>query len=98
MLLGATFSATGTVIGVGVAVGVRVAVTVDVAVAVAVAVGVLVDVAVAVAVETSTATGWDGIPFATTTNLLAPVSMLAGTSNSVETGVLPVATAIVLWL
>ena len=39
----------------------------------------------------------DGIPLAITTSVLAPVSMPDGTSKLVETGVLPVATPIVLW-
>ena len=41
--------------------------------------------------------GWEGIPFATTSSLLAPVSMPEGTSKLVETDALPVATPIVLW-
>ena len=40
----------------------------------------------------------EGIPFATTTRELAPVSIVAGTSKLVETIAEPVATAIVLWL
>jgi hypothetical protein len=43
-----------------------------------------------------TATGFDGIPFATTSSSLAPVWMVDGISNSVETVADPVATAIVL--
>ena len=39
----------------------------------------------------------EGMPFATTYNLLAPASTLAGTSNFVDTGVVPVATPMVLW-
>jgi hypothetical protein len=42
-------------------------------------------------------TAFDGIPFATTTSELAPVSIVAGTSKLVETMALPVATAMVLW-
>ena len=40
----------------------------------------------------------DAIPFATTLNLLAPVSALGGTTNEHDTILLPVATAIVLKL
>ena len=83
-----------------VAVDVRVAVAVEVAVRVAVAVDVAVRVGLAVGVgvpaPTLIATGDDAIPFATTTRVLAPPSIPAGTSNSVDTGVIPVATAIVL--
>jgi hypothetical protein len=43
-------------------------------------------------------TAADGIPFATTTSELAPVSIPEGTSNFVETSAVPVATPIVLWL
>jgi hypothetical protein len=46
---------------------------------------------------TVTATAFDGIPFATTSRVLAPLSIFAGTSKLVETIALPVATAIVLW-
>ena len=45
-----------------------------------------------------TATAAEGIPFATTTRVLAPVSIPAGTSNFVETAFVPVATPIVLWV
>jgi hypothetical protein len=45
---------------------------------------------------TVTATGLDGIPFATTTSELAPLSIFAGTSKWVETILLPVATPMVL--
>jgi hypothetical protein len=38
-------------------------------------------------------TGSEAIPFATTTSELAPVSIVIGTSNEVETEVAPVATA-----
>jgi hypothetical protein len=38
----------------------------------------------------------DGIPLATTSRVLAPVSVWVGTSNSVETGAFPVATPMVL--
>jgi hypothetical protein len=47
---------------------------------------------------TVTATAVDGMPFATTTRLLAPVSMPEGTSKWVDTVFVPVATPIVLWL
>jgi hypothetical protein len=40
--------------------------------------------------------GFDGIPLATTTMVDGPVSMDGGTSNSVDTGAVPVATPIVL--
>jgi hypothetical protein len=40
---------------------------------------------------TVTATAVDGIPFATTSSILAPVSIPAGTSKLVETVALPVA-------
>lgn len=46
---------------------------------------------------TTTVTGLDAIPLATTTSELAPVSALIGTSNEVETTLLPVATPMVLW-
>ena len=46
---------------------------------------------------TVTAATAEGIPLATTKSWLGPVSMFAGTSNSVETALLPVATAMVLW-
>src|SRR5579862_1211346 len=36
--------------------------------------------------STNTNTGWDGMPFATTSNLLGPGSWLAGTSKRVDTG------------
>jgi hypothetical protein len=45
---------------------------------------------------TVTATGLDAMPFATTSRVLPPVSMSAGTSKCVDTGLLPVATAMVL--
>jgi alkanesulfonate monooxygenase SsuD/methylene tetrahydromethanopterin reductase-like flavin-dependent oxidoreductase (luciferase family) len=41
--------------------------------------------------------GLDGIPLATTTILLAPVSAVTGTSKVVETIAVPVAIPIVLW-
>src|SRR5579862_6874941 len=44
---------------------------------------------------TVTRTGLDEMPLATTKSALAPVSMVAGMSNSVETTALPVATAMV---
>ena len=47
--------------------------------------------------STVTLTGADAMPLATTTSELAPVSIFAGTSNSVDTTALPVATPIVLW-
>jgi hypothetical protein len=40
----------------------------------------------------------EGMPFATTYNLPAPVSTLAGTSNIVDTRAVPVATPMLLWL
>ena len=40
---------------------------------------------------------FDGMPSATTTILLAPVSLPDGTSKRVDTDLLPVFTAIVLW-
>jgi hypothetical protein len=40
--------------------------------------------------------GLEAIPFATSSNLLEPVSAFAGTSTIVETIVLPVAIAMVL--
>ena len=43
-----------------------------------------------------TDTGADGMPLATTTTVLAPSSALAGTSKFVDTGVLPVATPMLL--
>jgi hypothetical protein len=43
-----------------------------------------------------TLTGFDGMPFATTTSVLAPVAAPVGTSKLVETVVDPVATPIVL--
>ncbi len=46
---------------------------------------------------TVTATGAEGMPLATTTSVLAPVSVALETSKWVDTGALPVATAIVLW-
>ena len=46
---------------------------------------------------TVTDTGADGIPFAITTSVLAPVSAFDGTSKFVETVLFPVATPIVLW-
>ena len=78
------------VVVVAVAVGVAVAVAVDVAVAVGVGVG------VAVVVFTVIVTGSEGIPFATTSRELLPVSAAAGTSKFVETFSAPVATPIVL--
>jgi hypothetical protein len=42
-------------------------------------------------------TAVDGIPFATTTSELAPVSIPEGTSKLVDTVALPVATPMVLW-
>ena len=41
--------------------------------------------------------GWEGIPFATTSSVLAPVSAPEGTSKLVDTIADPVATPIVLW-
>jgi hypothetical protein len=41
-------------------------------------------------------TAADGMPFATTSSALAPVSRFGGTSKFVDTGVLPVATPIML--
>ena len=38
------------------------------------------------------------MPFATTNNWLSPVSAPAGTSKFVDTFLVPVATAMVLWL
>jgi hypothetical protein len=70
-------------LGVGVGVGVGVAVAVAVAVAVGVAVGV--GVGVVVEVFTMIVTGSEGIPFATTSRELLPVSAAAGTSKFVET-------------
>src|SRR5437762_7883424 len=95
----------GTNLGVGVCLGVALGVVVVVAVAVGVAVAVAVDVAVAVGVGVGVAvvvftvivTGSEGIPFATTSRELLPVSAAAGTSKFVETFVSPVATPIVLW-
>lgn len=46
---------------------------------------------------TVTATATEGMPFATTTNELAPVSIVAGTSKFVDTVAVPVATPMVLW-
>ena len=43
-------------------------------------------------------TGMDGMPLATTSSVLSPVSMSVGTSNQVETMAEPVATPIVLKL
>jgi hypothetical protein len=37
------------------------------------------------------------MPFATTSNVLAPVSIAVGTSKFVETVAVPVATPMVLW-
>jgi hypothetical protein len=45
---------------------------------------------------TVTCTGTEGMPLATTTRLLAPVSMPDGTSKFVDTILLPVATPMVL--
>jgi len=94
----------GTNLGVGVCLGVALGVVVVVAVAVGVAVAVAVDVAVAVGVGVGVAvvvftvivTGSEGIPFATTSRELLPVSAAAGTSKFVETFSAPVATPIVL--
>lgn len=47
---------------------------------------------------TVTATALDGIPFVTTTSALAPVSVPADTVKCVDTGRVPVATAMVLGL
>jgi hypothetical protein len=47
---------------------------------------------------TVTLTGAEGMPLATTTRLLAPVSAFFGTSKCVETVFVPVATAMVLGL
>ena len=47
---------------------------------------------------TLTLCGAEGMPFATTYNLLGPNSMPAGTSNFVDTGALPVATPMLLGL
>jgi hypothetical protein len=44
-----------------------------------------------------TGTAVDGIPFATTTSVPAPGSVSGVTSKEVETGVLPVATPMLLW-
>ena len=52
--------------------------------------------AVVVANPTEQAFAADGIPLATTNNSQGPVGMPAGTSKWVETGVVPVATAMVL--
>lgn len=46
--------------------------------------------------STVTLTALDGIPFATTTSKLSPVSMFAGTSKLVDTVALPVATPMLL--
>jgi hypothetical protein len=46
--------------------------------------------------RTVTVTGVEGIPFATISRVVLPVSIVAGTSKLVETFCLPVATAIVL--
>jgi len=94
----------GTNLGVGVCLGVALGVVVTVAVGVGVAVAVAVDVAVAVGVGVGVAvvvftvivTGSEGIPFATTSRELLPVSAAAGTSKFVETFSAPVATPIVL--
>ena len=94
----------GTNLGVGVCLGVALGVVVVVAVGVGVAVAVAVDVAVAVGVGVGVAvvvftvivTGSEGIPFATTSRELLPVSAAAGTSKFVETFSAPVATPIVL--
>jgi|HubBroStandDraft_1064217.scaffolds.fasta_scaffold00322_5 hypothetical protein len=43
-------------------------------------------------------TGSEGMPFAITTNVLAPVSIVVGTSKFVETVNEPVATPMLLWL
>ena len=84
----------GTNLVVGVCLGVALGVVVTVAVGVAVAVGV--GVGVAVVVFTVIVTGSEGIPFATTSRELLPVSAAAGTSKFVETFSAPVATPIVL--
>ena len=52
---------------------------------------------VAVDQFTRTATGFEVMPLATTTSELSPASALVGTSNEVETTLVPVATPIVLW-
>ena len=44
-----------------------------------------------------TLTGAEAMPLATTTSEPAPVSVTDGTSNEVDTGVLPVATPMLLW-
>jgi hypothetical protein len=61
-----------------------------------VGVGLGVDVGVGVGVFTVIVTGSEGIPFATTSRELLPVSAAAGTSKFVETSSAPVATPIVL--
>jgi hypothetical protein len=92
-----TFTTADTLgVGVAVGVGVGVAVGVGVGVGVAVGVGVGVEVGVDVGLLTFTFTGWDAMPFATTTNVLDPGSVPDGTSKFVERDILPVATAIVL--
>ena len=47
-------------------------------------------------VETVTATAGEGMPLATAWIVLAPASIYAGTSKFVDTGVLPVATPMLL--
>jgi hypothetical protein len=47
-------------------------------------------------VMTETFTGLDGIPFATTTRVLGPISIVVGMSKLVEVASEPVATPIVL--
>ena len=94
----------GTNLGVGVCLGVALGVVVVVAVAVGVAVAVAVDVAVAVGVGVGVAVGVftvivngsEGMPFATTSRELLPVSAAARISKFVETVSAPVATPIVL--
>jgi hypothetical protein len=46
---------------------------------------------------TVTLTGAEAMPLATTASELAPVSVTDGTSNEVDTMVLPVATPMLLW-
>ena len=58
--------------------------------------GAAVRVKLAVDDPTVTATPVEGMPFASTYKVLAPVSIPAGTSKFVETIVLPVATPMVL--
>jgi hypothetical protein len=81
----------GAGVGCGRGVGANLGVGVGLGVAVGVAVG------VGVEVFTVMVTGLEGIPFATTSRELLPVSAVAGTSKFVETFAAPVATPIVLW-